>query len=72
MVFLAALKKRNKLKLLQEELKVKILEKTQKNFFTPKCLCCKTGNFRRIAVFDQRGSASWYFGGSQNLSSCKN
>ncbi len=72
MVFLAALKKRNKLKLLQEELKVKILEKTQKKLFTPKCLCCKIGNLHRIAVFDQCGSPSCYLGGSQNLSFCKN
>ena len=59
------------LKLLQEKLKVKILKKTQKKLFSPKCLCCKTGNLRRIAVFDQCRSPSWYLGGSQNSSSCK-
>ena len=51
--------------------KGKNFRKNTKKLFSPKCLCCKTGNFRRIAVFDQRGSASWYFGRSQNSSSCK-
>ena len=52
--------------------KGKNFRKNTKKLFSAKCLCWKTGNLHRIAVFDQRGSASWYFGGSQNLSSCKN
>jgi hypothetical protein len=48
-------KRSQKLKLLQEKLKVKVLEKIEKKPFLPKCPCCKTGNLHRIAVFDQRG-----------------
>ena len=70
--FLSSNWKRQKLKLLQEKLKVKVLEKVEKKIFLPKCPCCKTGNLHRIAVFDQRGPPAWYLGGSQNTSSCKN
>ncbi|MDY0118938.1 MAG: IS91 family transposase [Bacilli bacterium] len=63
--------KRQKLKLLQEKLKVKVLEKVEKKPFLPKCPCCKTGNLHRIAVFDQRGPPAWYLGSSQNPNSCK-
>lgn len=63
--------KRQKLKLLQEKLKVKVLEKAEKKVFMPKCPCCKTGNLHRIAVFDQRGPPAWYLGSSQNPNSCK-
>jgi hypothetical protein len=58
--------------LLQEKLKVKVLEKAEKKPFLPKCPCCKTGNLHRIAVFDQRGPPAWYLGGSQSSNSCKN
>jgi hypothetical protein len=64
--FLSSTWKRQKLKLLQEKLKVKVLEKKEKKLFLPKCPCCKTGNLHRIAVFDQRGPPAWYLGGSQN------
>lgn len=64
--------KRQKLKLLQEKLKVKVLEKVEKKPFLPKCPCCKTGNLHRIAVFDQRGPPAWYLGSSQTTSSCEN
>ena len=70
--FLSSTWKRQKLKLLQEKLKVKVLEKAEKKVFMPKCPCCKTGNLHRILVFDQRGPPDWYLGGSQNKSSCKN
>ncbi|RTZ02116.1 IS91 family transposase, partial [Flavobacterium sp. RSP49] len=70
--FLSSTWKRQKLKLLQEKLKVKVLEKAEKKVFMPKCPCCKTGNLHRIAVFDQRGPPAWYLGGSQSSSSCKN
>ena len=56
--FLSSTWKRQKLKLLQEKLQVKILEKAEKKPFLPKCPCCKTGNLHRIAVFDQR-LVSW-------------
>jgi secreted Zn-dependent insulinase-like peptidase len=64
--FLSSTWKRQKLKLLQEKLKVKVLEKAEKKPFLPKCPCCKTGNLHRIAVFDQRGPPAWYLGGGQN------
>jgi hypothetical protein len=70
--FLSSTWKRQKLKLLQEKLQVKVLEKVEKKIFMPKCPCCKTGNLHRIAVFDQRGPPAWYLGGSQISSSCKN
>ena len=68
--FLSSTWKRQKLKLLQEKLKV--LEKVEKKPFLPKCRCCKTGNLHRIAVFDQRGPPAWYLGGGQSSSSCEN
>jgi hypothetical protein len=64
--------KRQKLKLLQEKLQVKVLEKAERKPFLPKCPCCKKGNLHRIAVFDQRGPPAWYLGGSQNPNPCKN
>lgn len=69
--FLSSTWKRQKLKLLQEKLKVKVLEKAEKKPFSPKCPCCKAGNLHRIAVFDQRGPPDWYLGGSQSSSPCK-
>lgn len=68
--FLSSTWKRQKLKLLQEKLKVKVFEKVEKKHFLPKCPCCKTGNLHRIAVFDQRGPPVWYLGGSQNPNPC--
>lgn len=70
--FLSSTWKREKLKLLQEKLQVKVLEKREKKSFLPKCMCCKTGNLHRIVVFDQRGPPAWYFGGSQTPNPCKN
>jgi hypothetical protein len=70
--FLSSTWKRGKLKLLQEKLEVKVLEKREKKLFLPKCPCCKTGNLHRIAVFDQRGPPAWYLGGGQNAIPCKN
>ena len=73
--FLSSNWKRQKLKLLQEKLKVKVLKKVEKKPFLPKCPCCKTGNLHRIAVFDQRGpppeASGWYLGGGQNSIPCK-
>ena len=59
--FLSSTWKRGKLKLLQEKLHQKVLEKAEKKPFLPKCPCCKTGNLHRIAVFDQRGPPAWFF-----------
>jgi hypothetical protein len=70
--FLSSTWKRKKLKLLQEKLRVKVLERVEKKPSLPKCPCCKTGNLHRIAVFDQRGPPAWYLGGSQSLSSSIN
>jgi hypothetical protein len=73
--FLSSNWKRQKLKLLQEKLKVKVLEKVEKKLFLPKCPCCKTGNLHRIAVFDQRGpppeASGWYLGVGQITNSSK-
>lgn len=69
--FLSSTWKRQKLKLLQEKLKVKVLDKTERKPFLPKCPCCKTGNLHPIAVFDQRGPPAWYLGGSQNSNPCE-
>ena len=69
--FLSSTWKRQKLKLLQEKLQVKVLEKVEKKPFLPKCPCCKTGNLHRIAVFDQRGPPAWYLGDSQTPNPCK-
>jgi Putative transposase/Transposase zinc-binding domain len=69
--FLSSTWKRQKLKLLQEKLKVKVLEKREKKPFLSKCLCCKTGNLRTIAVFDKRGPPAWYLGVSQSSNSCE-
>lgn len=70
--FLSSTWKREKLKLLQEKMQVKVLEKAEKKAFLPKCPCCKTGNLHRIAVFDYRGPPAWYLGGSQSSSPCEN
>jgi hypothetical protein len=69
--FLSSTWKREKLKLLQDKLQQKVLEKAEKKPFLPKCPYCKTGNLQRIAVFDQRGPPAWYLGGGQSSSSCK-
>ncbi|UFH34697.1 IS91 family transposase [Flavobacterium acetivorans] len=70
--FLSSTWKRQKLKVLQEKLQQKVLEKAEKKPFSPKCPCCKTGNLHRIAVFDQRGPPAWYLGGGQNTNPCEN
>jgi hypothetical protein len=67
--FLSSTWKREKLKVLQEKLQIKVLEKVAKKAFLPKCPCCKTGNLHRIAVFDQRGPPAWYLGSSHSSSS---
>ncbi len=68
--FLSTTWKREKLKVLQEKLQVKVLEKVEIKPFLPKCPCCKTGNLHRILVFDQRGpppeASGWYLGDSQS------
>ena len=69
--FLSSTWKRQKLKLLQQKLQVKALEKTERKPFLPKCPCCKTSNLHRIAVFDQRGPPAWNLGGIQSSDPCK-
>ncbi|MDP2058832.1 MAG: IS91 family transposase [Flavobacterium sp.] len=70
--FLSSTWKREKLKLLQEKLKVKVPEKREKKLFLPKCPCCKTGNLHRIVVFDLRGPPAGYLGGSRNFTTPEN
>jgi hypothetical protein len=48
--FLSSTWKQERLKILQEKLQVKVLEKVEKKSFLPKCPCCKTDNLHRIAV----------------------
>ena len=68
--FLSSTWKRDKLKLLQEKLGVKELQKQEKKPFLPKCSNCKIGNLHPIAVFDNRGPPVWYIGASQNRFPC--
>ena len=68
--FLSSTWKRDKLKLLQESLGVRRLQKLQKKPFLPKCPCCKIGSLHPIAVFDNRGPPAWYIGASQNRFPC--
>ena len=63
--------KRKKLKNLQEQLQLKTVEKAEKKTFQPKCRCCKTGNLRRIAVFDKRGPPAEYLGISLKMNPYK-
>ena len=63
--FLSSTWKRQKLKFLQEKLKVLAFVKPVKESKIRKCQCCKTGNLHTILVFDQRGPPAWYLGGSQ-------
>ena len=69
--FLSSTWKRQKLRLLQEKLKVKVLEKVEKKPYMPKCACCKVGTLHTLSVFDKRGPPDWYLGLSQKLSSSK-
>jgi len=69
--FLSSTWKRQKLQLLQEKLKVKVLEKVEKKPYMPKCACCKVGTLHTLSVFDKRGPPDWYLGLSQKTSSYK-
>lgn len=69
--FLSSTWKRQKLKLLQAKLKVKVLEKAEKKPFLPKCSCCKVGTLHTLCLFDKRGPPAWFIGGSQKTNSCK-
>ena len=62
--------KRNKLKVLQASLGIKLAEKGEKVPFVRRCSCCKVGVLHTIAVFDNRGPPVWYIGASQNGFSC--
>ncbi|MBB4803325.1 hypothetical protein HNP37_003400 [Flavobacterium nitrogenifigens] len=68
--FLSSTWKCSKLKLLQKNLGVKLIEKAGKKIFLPKCTCCKIGNLHPIVVFDNRGPPAWYIGASQNTFPC--
>jgi hypothetical protein len=70
--FLSSTWKRQKLKLLQEKLKVKVLEKVEKKPYMPKCACCcKVGTLHTLKVFAKRGPPDGYLGLSQKTSSSK-
>ena len=70
--FLSSTWKREKLKVLQEKLKVQAFVKPAKESKIRKCQCCKTGNLHTILIFDKRGPPAWYLGGSQSSKPCKN
>ena len=65
--FLSSTWKRQKLKLLQEKLKVLAFVKPAKESKIRKCQCCKTGNLHTILVFDQQGPPAWYIGSGQKM-----
>ena len=69
--FLSSTCKRQKLKDLQRQLKVQLIEKPNKEAKIRKCQCCKTGNLHTILVFDTRGPPKWFLGTSQSSSSCE-
>lgn len=69
--FLSSTWKRQKLKVLQEKLKVKVLEKQEKKLLIRKCCCCKVGTLHTIVVFDQRGPPAWCLGDSRKPNTCK-
>lgn len=64
--FLSSTWKRQKLKDLQQNLKVKPTEPKPKSLLRI-CPCCKKGTLQTVEVFDKRGPpAHWIFGDSQN------
>lgn len=63
--FLSSTWKRKKLKRLQIKLLVILPKKKEEGQLYRKCSCCKIGNLRTIAVFDQRGPPACYIGGGQ-------
>jgi hypothetical protein len=69
--FLSSNWKREKLKILQEKLKVKPQIKVAKESKIRKCQCCKTGNLHTILVFDQRRPPACYLGISQRAAPYK-
>ena len=58
--FLSSTWKRHKLKILQQNLNVKMIEKAIKQKPVIKCSCCKVGNLHTILNFDKRGPPAWY------------
>lgn len=57
--FLSSTWKRQKLKKLQQNLKVKPAERASKSRHR-KCPCCKVGNLVTIETFDNRGPPTWW------------
>ena len=68
--FLSSTWKRQKLKIVQQNLGIKPIEKSQKKVLLPKCPCCKVGNLHTILAFDQRGPPMGYLGVRQNTATC--
>lgn len=67
--YLSSTWKRQKLKDLQQNLGIKIIEKKAKTIILPKCPCCKVGNMHTILIFDKRGPPVGYLGVCQNSDS---
>jgi hypothetical protein len=68
--FLSSTWKRQKLKLLQQNLGVPLKAEQEAVKQLPKCPCCKIGNMHIVAVFDKRGPPVSYLGVRQNLAPC--
>jgi hypothetical protein len=68
--FLSSTWKRQKLKIVQQNLGVKTIEKAKKKVILPKCPCCKVGNLHTILTFNGRGPPMGYLGVRQNTVPC--
>jgi hypothetical protein len=69
--FLSSTWKREKLKIVQQNLGVRSREKsTKKVVLLPKCPCCKIGNLHTLLTFDQRGPPMGYLGARQTTVPC--
>lgn len=69
--FLSSTWKREKLKLLQQQLFVIIVQQSEKKMMLAKCRCCKIGNLRTILIFDKRGPPREYLGSAEKKVSCE-
>ncbi len=71
--FLSSTWKRQKLKLLQQQLFVPIaigiVQQPEKKIRLLKCRCCKIGNLHTILIFDKRGPPTAYLGSAEKIMS---
>jgi hypothetical protein len=69
--FLSSSWKRQKLKIVQEKMRINLPEKSEKTQKIRKCSCCKNGKVITVLVFDKRGPPPSYFGAVKNIVSSK-